>query len=148
MPVLAGKCLIDTNVLIYATLRTDSRFDAAREVLELARNGVLTAFITVQNLAEMYPNLTGPKSKPPDSPALARKKIQSISALRYVEILPITIEVVEKAMELCESRNAKKQDYFDMQLAAVMMLESIPTIVTENASDFSGLHGIRAINPF
>jgi predicted nucleic acid-binding protein len=148
MPVLAGKCLIDTNVLIYATLRNDSRFAAARRVLEAARDREFAAFITVQNLAEMYPNLTGPKSKPPDSPAVARTKIQSISGLRYLEILPITVQVIEKALELCEARQIKKQDYFDMQLVAAMLLESIPTIVTENAGDFSGIDGISAINPF
>jgi predicted nucleic acid-binding protein len=148
MPVLTGRCLIDTNVLIYATLRNDDRFAAARQVLQAARDREFAAFITVQNLAEMYPNLTGPKSKPPDSPAVARTKIQSISGLRYLEILPITVQVIERALELCESRQIRKQDYFDMQLAAVMLLESIPTIVTENASDFAGIDGISTINPF
>jgi hypothetical protein len=105
-------------------------------------------FISVQNLAEMYPNLTGPKNQPPDSPAVAREKILSISGLRGLTVLPLTLETTRHALDLCIDGAVIRQNYFDRQLAALMIREAIPTILTENISDFSGIHGINAINPF
>lgn len=37
--------------------------------------------------------------------------------------------------------------YFDMQLAATMLLEGVSEIYTENIADFTGIPGIRAVNP-
>jgi predicted nucleic acid-binding protein len=102
----------------------------------------------VQNLAEMYPNLTGPKNQPPDSPDLAREKIRSISRLRGLTVLPVTLESVHEALDLCVRDGVTRQDYFDRQLAALMIRENIPVILTENDKDFSGIGGITAISPF
>ena len=73
-----GRVLIDTNILTYATLENDPRSERSRELL-LAK-GEQDRFTSVQNLAEMYPNLTGPKMERPDAPAVARAKIQSIAS--------------------------------------------------------------------
>lgn len=145
---LKGRILVDTNVLIYATLAGDPRHDIAKEVLALRHRPDVELFISVQNLAEMYPNLTGPKNQPPDSPAIAREKILSISGLRGLTVLPLTLETTRHALDLCVEGGVTRQNYFDRQLAALMDRESIPTILTENTSDFSGINGITAINPF
>ena len=71
---LEGRILLDTNVLIYATLEGDSRSALSRDLL-LADGLPMERYISVQNLAEMYPNLTGPKTTPPDKPETARRKI-------------------------------------------------------------------------
>lgn len=145
---LTGRALVDTNVLIYATLAADPRHARAREVLALRQRPGVELFISVQNLAEMYPNLTGPKNQPPDSPALAREKIQSLSCLRGLNVLPLTLESVHRALDLCVSGNITRQNYFDRQLAALMLRENIPVILTENTTDFSGIDGITPLNPF
>lgn len=145
---LTGRVLLDTNVLIYATLTADSRHARAREVLELRHRPELDLCISVQNLAEMYPNLTGPKNQPPDSPTLAREKIRSLSRLRSLTVLPLTLESVHHALDLCVSGNFTRQQYFDRQLAALMLHENISTILTENRKDFADITGITAINPF
>lgn len=145
---LSGRVFIDTNVLIYATLAGDPRHSRSREILELRQNEGVDMFVSVQNLAEMYPNLTGPKNQPPDSPAVAREKIASISRLRGLTVLSITLECVRRALDLCLEGGVTRQRYFDRQLAALMLLEDIPVILTENVADFSGIDGITAINPF
>ena len=145
---LAGRLLVDTNVLIYATLAADSRYQRAQEVLALRKRAGVELFISVQNLAEMYPNLTGPKNQPPDSPALARKKIQAISQLRGLTVLPLTLGSVHSALDLCVKGGITRQKYFDQQLAALMLREKIPVIVTENDNDFLNIKGITPINPF
>lgn len=145
---LTGRVLVDTNVLIYATLAEDPRHECAREVLALRQRSGVELFISVQNLAEMYPNLTGPKNQPPDSPALARDKIRALSRLRGLTVLPMTVETVQSALELCVEHGVRRQSYFDRQLAALMLAENIPVILTENTRDFSAIAGITPINPF
>ena len=145
---LSGRVLVDTNVLIYATLAADPRHAQARKVLSLRHRPEIELFVSVQNLAEMYPNLTGPKNQPPDSPALAREKIRSLSRLRGLNVLPLTLESVHQALDLCVAGKITRQNYFDRQLAALMLREGIPVILTENSGDFSGIDGITPLNPF
>ena len=145
---MKGRFLVDSNVLIYSTLRNDSRYAKACEVVAARNLPGCQMYISAQNLAEMFPNLTGPKTQPPDSPAIARAKIASIAGLDRCLVLPVTRLVVEKALELCERHHVTRQRYFDCQLAATMLLEGIPEIVTENESDFASIPGIHVINPF
>ena len=145
---LSGKVLVDTNVLIYATLAADPRHFRAQEMLALRHREGVEMFVSVQNLAEMYPNLTGSKNQPPDSPALAREKIQAISRLRGLTVLPLTLETVHGALELCVAGGITRQKYFDRQLASLMHREGIPIILTENDRDFKDMEGITPINPF
>jgi predicted nucleic acid-binding protein len=135
-------------VLIYATLAADPRHQRAQEVLALRDRAGVELFISVQNLAEMYPNLTGPKNQPPDSPALAREKIQAISRLRGLTVLPLTLDSVHRALDLCVAGGITRQKYFDRQLAALMLRDNIPVILTENDKDFINMDGITPVNPF
>jgi predicted nucleic acid-binding protein len=145
---IAGRLLIDTNVLIYATLVADPRHERARAVLAQRHRSDVEMFVSVQNLAEMYPNLTGPKTQPPDSPELARKKITSLARLRGLTVLPMTPDTVYSALDLCVVAGITRQAYFDRQLAALMIKEKIPVIITENVSDFQDIEGVRPLNPF
>jgi predicted nucleic acid-binding protein len=145
---LTGRVLVDTNVLIYATLASDPRNPLAQLALAQRQRADVELFISVQNLAEMYPNLTGPKNQPPDSPELARDKIQSLARLRGLTVLPLTVEITHLSLDLCVAAGVTRQHYFDRQLAALMLREEIPVILTENSDDFHGISGITPINPF
>jgi predicted nucleic acid-binding protein len=105
-------------------------------------------FISVQNLAEMYPNITGPQNQPPDSPTIAGDKILSISRLRGLTVLPLTLEGIHHALDLCVEGGVTRQSYFDRQLAALMLREKIPFIITENVKDFMSIEGVTPIIPF
>ena len=148
MAKIDGRYLLDTNVLIYATLEGDPRAAKARETVEQGSRDECEAFVSVQNLTEMYPNLSGPKTDPPDTAAEAGEKIRRLASLPYVQVLPMTPEIVRKALELAEQHQVRRQKFFDMQLAATLLVHDIPTLVTENTSDFSAIAEIRAINPF
>lgn len=145
---MRGRFLIDTNVLIYASLSGDSRAEIARSTIEIGRRANCEAFVSVQNLAEMYPNLTGPKTDPPDTPAEASEKIRRLAVLPYVQILPVTFAAVQLALVLTDRYQVRRQKYFDMQLAATLLLNDVATIVTENEVDFTAIPDIRVVNPF
>ena len=146
MKAVDGRVLVDTNVLIYATLEDDPRHARAHELLLSSGRG--ERFVSVQNLAEMYPNLTGPKMEHPDSPSVARTKIRSIAELETIQVLPVTGDVQAIALELCEKHGIVRQRYYDAQLVATMIAHGIETLLTENAADFSDMKEIRAVNPF
>lgn len=145
---LSGRVLIDTNVLIYAPLRGDFRHEAARAVLDLRHREGVELYVSVQNLAEMYPNLTGPKNNPPDSSEVARAKIDSIASLDRLTVLPLHASITRKALHLCAFHFISRQRYFDMQLVASMVDAGIEVLLTENVIDFDSIKGIRAISPF
>ena len=105
-------------------------------------------YTSVQNLGEMYPNLTGPKMDKPDSPHIARKKIESIAAIPDLTVLPLTPDIIALALELCEIYEQIKQDYFDMQVAAFLKRYGISILFTENEKDFVKIEGITVVNPF
>lgn len=96
----------------------------------------------------MYPNLTGPKKQPPDTPTQAREKIRRIAALPWLQVLPVTPALVERALELAQRHEVRRQRFFDMQLAATMLVHGIPTVVTENTRDFAAIPEIYVVNPF
>jgi predicted nucleic acid-binding protein len=146
MKAAEGRVLIDTNVLIYATLENDPRSKRARELL-LSSSGD-DVFTSVQNLAEMYPSLTGPRMEKPDQPAVARAKIQSIASLPSLQVLPLTGDVQAIALELCEKYGITRQKYYDAQIVATMIAHGIRTMMTENEKDFRDMSEIRAVNPF
>jgi predicted nucleic acid-binding protein len=146
MKAAEGRVLIDTNVLIYATLESDPRSKRARELL--LASSTRERFTSVQNLAEMYPNLTGPRMEEPDQPRVARAKIQSIASLPSLQVLPLTGDVQTIALELCEKYGITRQRYYDAQLAATMIVHGIRTLFTENDRDFKDITEIRAVNPF
>ena len=146
MKEIKGRCLIDTNVLIYATLESDPRFEIAQRVLMQSTRATL--FISVQNLAEMYPNLTGPRNKNPDTAEIASLKIESIKTLSNVSVIPVTAGILSLALELCKKYNIARQKYFDMQLVASMLHFQVETIITENDKDFNNIKEIKVWNPF
>lgn len=45
-------------------------------------------------------------------------------------------------------KGVARQNDFDRQLAALMLRQKIPCILTEQVSAFTGIKGITPINPF
>jgi predicted nucleic acid-binding protein len=63
-------------------------------------------------------------------------------------VLPVTADCVQHALNLCVAGEVTRQAYFDRQLAALIIREGIPIILTENVRDFAGIEGITALDPF
>ena len=78
----------------------------------------------------------------------ARRKIEAVASLPELTVLPLTGDVISLALELCEKHRRRRQGYFDMQIAALMLRHRIGLILTENTKDFDDIEGITAVNPF
>lgn len=143
--------LIDTSVLIYATLADDPRCEQAREVVLGPDERWGRRHVSTQNLAEMYSNLTGPRMSRPDSPEEAARKVASVGRPAHITVLPVTLAVVSGALRLCSAHDIRRQVHFDAQLVAVMAEYGLARIYTENTADFAalaGAAGIDVVNPF
>ncbi len=150
-PPTPAASLIDTNVLIYATVRADPRFSVARDVVLGPDETWGSRHVSVQNLAEMYPNLTGPKMDVPDSPDQAADKIRALTRLPHITVVPVSATIVERTIELSRQHAVRRQRYFDAQLVALMLEHDLRRLYTENVSDFSDLVSdtpIELYNPF
>jgi predicted nucleic acid-binding protein len=64
--------VVDTNVLVYALDADAPQHAAARALLEAAREGSTTLYLTSQSLCEFYSIVTNPRrvSKPPSRLAI------------------------------------------------------------------------------
>lgn len=145
-----GAVLLDTSVLLYATLEGDRRHRVARELVE-GRAGMVAGCrlcVSAQSLGELWPVLTGRRVEPADTPELARRKVEGLLGLAHVEVLAVDAAVVREALRLCEQHQVRRGRYHDVQLVAVMRCHGIRRLVTENDGEFAGFEGIEAVNPF
>ena len=145
----SASYLLDTNVLVYATLAADPRHARAKALLLGAgATPRPSVFVSAQNLAEMWPTLTGPRTDPPDAPGIAAAKIESVASLPHVTVLSVDRDTVRIALRLAAGRAVTRQRYFDVQVAAVMLQNGVRRLYTENLADFRDIDGIEAVNPF
>jgi hypothetical protein len=49
-------------------------------------------------------------------------------------VLPRTLETTHLALDLCVTGGVTRQGYFDRKLAALMIRENIPVMITENVA--------------
>jgi predicted nucleic acid-binding protein len=124
--------LLDTNVLVHATGARSLQHASAKELRDQAAGGQFDACIAAQILTEFYAVVTDPRRfQPALAPSQAPKET-----------------TVTRMLNLLGSRSVKAGRIFDIFLAATMLDNGVQRIYTENVSDFQGIAGIDAINPF
>jgi predicted nucleic acid-binding protein len=73
----------------------------------------------------------------------AQEKVYYEQVFSYKTILPITTDIIDKAIEL---RQQRKMCIADSILAATALIHNLE-LLTRNASDFSHINGLRISNP-
>jgi predicted nucleic acid-binding protein len=139
---MAGKVLVDTNVLLYAYDRSNPvkqpQAVAVLDRLATKRLGVLTA----QVLAEFFFNAIR-KLKPPMTAEQAYSRIQNY--LLAWEVLDVTGAMV---LEAARGVRDHQLAYWDAQIWAAARLNQIPLILSEDFSNGAVIEGVRFVNPF
>jgi predicted nucleic acid-binding protein len=132
---MKGKAFFDTNVLIYAFAKDDSRAEAAEDLL--AGGGV----IGVQTLNEFV--------------AVAVRKLAMpwsdvLEALSAIGILcpspvPITVETHDAALQIADRHG---YHIYDSLVIAVALKASCHTLYSEDMHDGQVIDGLTIRNPF
>ena len=139
---MAGKILLDTNVLVYAYDRAEPVKQAqALDVLDrlqIAGAGMLS----VQVLAEFFWIVSRKLSLPLPLDQAARQVELFIQAWPVLDLTPfIVLEGVRGVRDYQFS-------YWDAQIWAVAKLNQIPVVFSEDFPMGAVIEGVRFVNPF
>lgn len=110
---------VDTNVLVYALDADSPNHAPARALLEAARDGSLTLYVTSQILCKFYSIVTNARRV-----AKPRSAAEALSALAdllaFLHVLPVPAHAVNKWMGLLHRHPITGGDVFDVQIIASM----------------------------
>lgn len=137
--------LIDSNILVYAYDNSDSfKHQVSGELIEDILNKNTKCSISVQNLSEFFVIITE-KVKNKVDKSTAQMIVDDLMSLKPISVLTITPKAISKAITIS---SAYGLHYWDALIAAVMELNNITVIYTENIKDFSKVPWIKVVNPF
>jgi predicted nucleic acid-binding protein len=138
-------CVLDTNIFVYALEASeDRRCLIAQEKVRSLLAPDSQMVVLVQTLGELYHVMRSKYADPP-----VRKKcadfIGNVVVLRSLPKIHYSEKTIIAAIRLSDERNLH---FWDCLLIAAMKENGITRIYTENVSDFRGVDGIEAVNPF
>jgi predicted nucleic acid-binding protein len=144
MPVEPG--LIDTNVLVYALDADAPQHAASRALLEAAREGSTTLYVTSQILCEFYSIVTNARRVArPRTPGDASGAISGL--LAFLHVLPIPAHAIEGWLSLLRRHPVTGGDVFDLQIVATMQANGVQRIYTFNTDDFEAFSELSVVTP-
>lgn len=136
------RCLVDTNVLVYAHDGSDTA-KHRRAIEVLARLGSsATGALSAQVLAE-FASVALRKLQPPMSPDAVYRQIERFETA--FAVLPVTASVVLEAVRGVRDHQLA---YYDAQLWAVAKLAQIPALLSEDFHAGATTEGVTFVNPF
>ena len=144
MPVEPG--IVDTNVLVYALDADAPQHAAARALLEAAREGSATLYVTSQILCEFYSIVTNPRRVP--KPRSATEAVTAMAGLlAFLHVLPVPAHTVDGLLDLLRRQPVTGGDVFDLQIIATMQANGVQRIYTFNTADFAAFSELSIVTP-
>ena len=128
----------DTSVLVAACIRKHPHYERARPVLETIARGKEVGVISAHSLAEMFSALTSvplvPRILPTEARAIIATNIQ-----RHFQLVAVTPEMYERALEICVGRGLGGGKVYDALLIECARHSKADRIYTFNLHDFRRL---------
>ncbi len=142
-----ASCLIDTNILLRITRRSDPQHKLVDTALAgLAGQGAVLHY-THQNIAELWNVMT----RPVDRNGLGLTVAEAEREVRAIEagmsLLPDGDAVYREWRRIIVLYGVSGVQVHDARLAAAMSVHRVSHILTLNVSDFSGFTGLTAVHP-
>jgi predicted nucleic acid-binding protein len=138
--------IIDTNVLVYALDADAPQHASARVLLEAARDGSATLYVTSQILCEFYSIVTNARRV--SKPCSAADAVNAIAdLLTFLNVLSAPANVVDGWLGLLQRHPVTGGDVFDLQIIATMQANAIQRIYTFNSSDFETFPELVVVMP-
>jgi predicted nucleic acid-binding protein len=142
-----ASCLIDTNILLRMTRRSDSQHQLVDTALARLAGQGIPLYYTHQNIAEFWNAVTRPVSKNGFGLEVedADREVRVIEA--GMNLLPDGAAVYEEWRKLVVQSGISGVQVHDARLAASMHVHRVNHILTLNVSDFSRFEGVTALHP-
>ena len=142
-----ASCLVDTNILLRLSRRSDLRHESASGAISrLAAQGA-NLYFTHQNIAELWNVMTRPIARNGFGLTIndAEKEVQAIEI--GMSLLPDNENVYAEWRRIVVQYQVSGVQVHDARLAAAMIVHKIDHLLTMNTSDFDRYDRITAISP-
>jgi predicted nucleic acid-binding protein len=140
--------LIDTNVLVYRADQDSTFHLPSVNLISRGLRGDISLCLAPQNLTEFYAVMTNPKRVTnPIDPVAARVEIERYLQSQNIRKIYQTADLIPKLLELINQYPPTRQQIFDLQLIATMLVNDITRIYTFNAKHFQPYQEIEVIVP-
>lgn len=117
------RVLLDTNIILDFALKRENFFENSKQILDLAYNKLITAYISATTITNIYYIAKKQKGR--------EETIEFISSmLEFLEIAAVDKRVVLEALEL------DFKDFEDAIQDCSAANINIPIIITRNEADF------------
>jgi|SRR5882724_11092382 len=142
-----ASCLIDTNILLRITRRSDPQHKIVDSALSRLAEQSAALYSTHQNIAELWNTITQPVSRNgfgltgPE----AEKEVQAIEA--GMTLLPDSEAVYREWRRIIVSHNVSGVQVHDARLAAAMRVHHVTHVLTLNVADFLRFADLTAVHP-
>jgi len=142
-----ASCLVDTNILLRMTRRSDPQHQLVDTALaRLADQGTIFHY-THQNIAELWNAMTRPLARNGLGLAVAdaEREVRAIEA--GMSFLPDSAAVYREWRRIVLQHGVLGVQVHDARLAAAMYVHRVSHILTLNVTDFSRFSGLTAVHP-
>jgi predicted nucleic acid-binding protein len=138
---VAGRVLIDTNVLVYDTgVGGEAKAMRAGEVLQRLRVGEAGSLST-QVLCEYASTMI--RRMPAESDADI-----AASILELLDAWPVALVTGDTVVEALRCVADHRMSYYDAQIWATARLNGMSVVLSEDFTDGREIEGVRFIDPF
>lgn len=145
MPI--ASCLVDTNILLCATRRSDVQHKIVGTALARLLGHGTALYYTHQNIAELWNAMTRPVARN----GLGLTALEADREVRAIEdgmsLLPDGEAVYQEWRRIVVRHSVSGVQVHDARLAAAMYVHGIGHILTLNVTDFSRFEGLTAMHP-
>ncbi|MHB8655690.1 MAG: type II toxin-antitoxin system VapC family toxin [Terriglobia bacterium] len=141
------SCLVDTNILLRATRRSDAQYKLVNTALARLAGEGATLYFTHQNIAELWNAMTRPVAR--NGLGLnasdAEREVRAIEA--GMTLLPDSEAVYREWRRIVVEYGVLGVHVHDARLAATMYVYQVSHILTLNVADFTRFSGLTAVHP-
>lgn len=145
MPI--ASCLVDTNILLRITRRSDPQHKAVDTALSRLAGQGTSLYFTHQNIAELWNAMTRPVARN----GLGLTVVEAEQQVRAIEagmsLLSDSDAVYREWRRMIVHFNISGVQVHDARLAAAMLVYGVSHILTLNVSDFIRFTDLTAIHP-
>lgn len=142
-----ASCLVDTNILLRITRRSDPQHKIVDTALARLVGQRTMLYYTHQNIAELWNAMT----RPVDRNGLGLSVVETEREVRAIEagmsLLPDNEAVYREWRRIVVQHSVSGVQVHDARLAAAMYVHGVSHILTLNVADFSRFDGLAALHP-
>jgi predicted nucleic acid-binding protein len=141
------SCLIDTNILLRMTRRSDPQHKIVDGALTQLASQETVLYYTHQNMAEFWNAMTRPVARNGLGLTVAEAEREVFAIEAGMTLLPDSEAVYREWRRIIVQHGVMGFQAHDARLAATMYVHGVGHILTLNVADFSRFSGLTVLHP-